>query len=270
MEPRVLVTGATSGIGEATVDRLLETGWEVHATARSQEDLGQLEAKGAVPVQLDLRDEGSIRKAATVLGHEEPLHGLVHNAGIGIPGAVEDLPPAAWRQQFEVNVLGPAELTRCLAPALRRAEGRIVLVSSQAAMAPVPYYGAYCASKVALEAVGDALRLELAQAGVGVSIVQPGPVETGFQPRARELLERYVDVEASPHRAAYEDLDAVIVERLGAIGTGAVVDAIERALTARRAPARVPVGRLSWLGAKLAAWLPDPLSDRALRWVFQR
>lgn len=268
MARRVLVTGATSGIGAATVDRLMPD-WTVYATARRTEDLDELEAKGCHPVRLDLTDEASIRACAKAVGLEEGLDGVVHNAGIGIPGAIEDLPPEAWRQQLEVNVLGPTELTRLLSPALRRAKGRIVFVSSQAALTHLPLYGAYCASKQAIETVADTLRVELRDAGVKVSIVQPGPVQTRFQPRSRELLERYVDVDASPHRARYERVDEAIVDAAGSIPVEAVAAAIERGLTARWPPARIPVGRLSWLGAKVAQWLPASLQDRALRWFFK-
>lgn len=268
MERRVLVTGATSGIGKAAVERLVPD-WEVLATARSSDDLARLEAIGTTPVQLDLTDEASIRQAADTVGLDAPLDGLVHNAGIGIPGAVEDLPPAAWRQQFEVNLFGPIELTRQLSTALRAAEGRIVLVSSQAAITHLPLYGAYSSSKTALETVGDTLRAELRPAGVDVSIVQPGPVETGFQPRSRQLLDRHVDVEASPYRRGYERADEAILDAVGEVPVEDVAAAIERGLTARRAPARIPVGRLPWLGAKLASWLPAGMQDRVLRWFFR-
>lgn len=269
MSGRVLVTGASSGIGAATVQRLLADGWEVHATARRAEDLERLGEIGCEPVRLDLTEDESLREAAVQVGVEAPLDGLVHNAGIGIPGAVEDLAPEAWRQQFEVNVLGPIELTRQLSGALRAGEGRIVVVSSQAALTPVPYYGAYCASKTALETVADTLRLELRPAGVEVTIVQPGPVETEFQERAGELLERYVDVEASPHRARYERIEDVILETIGEVSVEEVASAIERGLTAKRPPTRIPVGRLPWLGAKVGSWLPDRVQDRMLRWVFR-
>lgn len=268
MARRVLVTGGTSGIGKATVERLVPE-WDVLATARRPDDLARLDAIGATPIQLDLTDQTSLQQAAEDVGIDTPLDGLVHNAGIGIPGAVEDLSPDAWRQQFGVNVLGPIELTRQLSPALRAAEGRIVLVSSQAAITHLPLYGAYCASKAALEVVGDTLRTELRPAGVRVSMVQPGPVETNFQARSRELLETHVDVEASPHQRAYERVDQALLDAVGEVPVEDVAQAIERGLTARWPPARIPVGRLPWLGAKAAAWMPAWLQDRVLRWFFR-
>lgn len=268
MADRVLLTGATSGIGQATIDRLLESGFEVWATARQPEDLDALEERGARAVELDLRDRDSLAAAAEAIGPGDPLDGLVHNAGIGIPGAVEDLEPEAWSKQFAVNVRGPLALTRELAPALRAAEGRIVAVSSLAALTHVPYYGAYCASKAALETAMDALRCELAPAGVDVTIVQPGPVETGFQPRSRRLLEAHVDVEDSPHREAYERVDEVFLAALPTVEAEDVAAAIERGLRDRRPPTRIPVGRRAWLGAKLLGWLPDRLQDRVLAWYF--
>lgn len=269
MPRRVLLTGATSGIGAAAIKRLRSEGWEVYASARKEEDLEALKKKGCTPVELDLMDPESIEEAARSVGIESSLDGLVHNAGIGIPGAMEDLGWEAWHQQFRVNVFGPAELTRQLSPALRSGGGRVVFVSSQAAIIPVPYYGAYCASKRAVEAVGDALRFELASAGVKVCMVQPGPVRTEFQGRSEALLERFVDVEASPHGEAYERVDESIVKSAPGVSVEDVVDAIMRGLTGRWVPARVPVGRLAWLGAVVASWLPEALQDRVLRRVFE-
>lgn len=269
MGRRVLLTGATSGIGEATVGRLIDDGWDVLATARRKTDLEALAERGATPVRLDLTDDESIREAAAQVDPSEPLDGLVHNAGVGVLGAIEDLGPDAWRHQFAVNLFGPLELTRQLAPALRAAEGRIVFVSSLAALTHVPLYGAYCTSKSALETAGDTLRAEMASAGVDVTMVEPGPVETRFQPRARELLETYVDVEASPHRRSYERLEDAILGAMGEIPVEKVAKAIERGLTARRPPTRIPVGRLAWIGAKLVGWLPARVQDRVLGWFFR-
>ncbi len=248
--------------------RLLAEDWTVYATARRDGDLEELKARGCTPVRLDLSSLESIQEAAREVGIESTLDGLVHNAGVGIPGAIEDLGPGAWQQQFDVNVTGPIELTRQLSPALRSAKGRVVFVSSQAAITPVPYYGAYCASKRALEAVADALRFELREAGVEVCIVQPGPVRTEFQDRAGDLLDRYVDVEASPHRSAYERIDESILEAAGEIPVEKVAGAIIRALTGRWVPARVPVGWWAWAGAVLASWLPAKVQDRVLGRVF--
>lgn len=267
MARRVLVTGATSGIGEATVDRLLDEGADVLATARSAEDLERLAEQGADPIELELRDPDSLAEAAGEVGADRPLDGLVHNAGIGIPGAVEDLGRKAWQRQFDVNLFGPVELTRLLAPALREAEGRIVLVSSLAALTHLPYYAAYCASKAALETVGDTLRLEMGPAGVDVSIIEPGPVATRFQARAGALLGEHVDVEASPHADAYEGVDERFVESMPTVSADDVARAIMKGLTARRPPTRIPVGRRSWMATKVLGWLPDRLQDRMLRWA---
>lgn len=287
MAHRILVTGATSGIGKATAERLLNGGHEVWASARSSKDLAALEEQGAHPVQLDLTDPASLASAVDQILAEgqgakrtqtqQPaaerqagLRGVVHNAGIGVPGAIEDLEREAVDQQMEVNLVGPLDLTRRLAPALRQAQGRIVFVSSLAALTHVPYYGAYCASKAALEAAADTLRLEMEPSGVRVSIVEPGPVATGFQQRARRLLEAHVDVAASPHEQAYERVDEAILDALPAVSVEDVAAAIERGLMSRRPPTRIPVGRRAWLGAKVLGWLPDRLQDRVLRWMFGR
>jgi short-subunit dehydrogenase len=266
MARRVLVTGATSGIGQATVRRLDEKGFEVWGTARDPEDLEALGALGVRPVRLDLENADSIASAVREVDPARELHGLVHNAGVGVPGAIEDLGPDAWRRQFDVNVFGPVELTRRLVPALRKADGRVVLVSSQATLAPVPYYGAYRASKAALEAIGDALRFELDD--VDATIVQPGVADTSFQATARSLLDEHVDMEASRHGEAYEDVDAMIDDALPSVEMDAIVDAIEEALIASSPKTRKPVGRASWLGAKLLGLLPARVQDRVLRWMF--
>lgn len=186
----VLVTGCSSGIGLAAARLLRERGWLVVPTARKPGDLERLRAEDFNPVRLDVADPASVRGAADealrVFGGQ--IGGLVNNAGFGQPGAMEDLTREAMRYQFEVNVFGLQELTNRLLPAMRRQGwGRIVNVSSVLGRSSLPFMGIYAASKYAVEAMSDALRVELRGTGVSVSIVEPGPIATDFRKNSGDL-----------------------------------------------------------------------------------
>jgi NAD(P)-dependent dehydrogenase (short-subunit alcohol dehydrogenase family) len=174
----LLVTGASSGIGLASARLMKARGWRVLATARNEADLARLEGEeGVEALRLDLADLASVAAcAAEALKRTEGrLFGLFNNAAFGQVGAVEDLSADILRRQIEVNVIATHELTRLVLPAMRRqGEGRIVQCSSVLGLISAPYRGAYCASKFALEALSDALRLELAGSGIRVSIIEPG------------------------------------------------------------------------------------------------
>ena len=182
----VLVTGASSGIGRATALLLRDRGWTVFPTARRPEDLAALRAESFDPLPLDLDDPASVAAAASAVLERTSgrLGALVNNAGYGQPGALEDVSRDALRRQFETNVLGPADLTARLIPAFRaQRAGRIVFLSSVVGRVAIPFMGAYCASKFAVEALGDEWRMELAAAGISVSLVEPGPIATSFRRR---------------------------------------------------------------------------------------
>ena len=182
----VLVTGASSGIGRATALLLRDRGWTVFPTARRPEDLDALRAEGFDPLPLELSDSSSVAAAASAVLDRTSgrLGALVNNAGYGQPGALEDVSRDALRRQFETNVLGPADLTARLIPAFRaQRAGRIVFLSSVVGRVAIPFMGAYCASKFAVEALGDEWRMELAAAGISVSLVEPGPIATSFRRR---------------------------------------------------------------------------------------
>ncbi|WP_241518147.1 MULTISPECIES: SDR family NAD(P)-dependent oxidoreductase [Cyanobium] len=191
--PTVLVTGASSGIGAATARLLLERGWRVFAAARRLEAMEPLAALGAEVMALDLSDEHSRRELAEQLTAKVgALDALVNNAGFGEVGPLETLPLDRARAIFEVNVFGLMGLTQQLLPAMReRGRGRIVNISSIAGRWVSPGSGWYGASKFALEALSDALRLELKAFGVSVVVVEPGVIATDFAnvaaPRSREL-----------------------------------------------------------------------------------
>jgi NAD(P)-dependent dehydrogenase (short-subunit alcohol dehydrogenase family) len=213
----ILVTGCSSGIGLATARLLHRRGWRVFATARRAEDLARLAGdEGLEAVALELADPASIEAcAAHVLAATEGrLEALFNNAAYGQVGAVEDLTPEVLRRQLEVNLIGTHDLTRRLVPTMRRqGHGRIVQCSSVLGLVSGRYRGAYSASKFALEALSDAMRLELAGSGIRVSLVEPGPIRTRFIDNVLAAFEGAIDWQASPHRAEYE-------RRLAALRSG--------------------------------------------------
>jgi NAD(P)-dependent dehydrogenase (short-subunit alcohol dehydrogenase family) len=192
----VLVTGCSSGIGAATATLLRDRGWQVFPTARKPEDLDALRAAGFAPIALDLADPASIESAARDLLARTggTLGALVNNAGFCQAGALEDLPREALRAQFETNVFGLHDLTRRLLPVFRQqACGRIVNISSVLGRIGSPMLGAYCASKFAVEALSDALRVELWNTGIWVALVEPGAIVSRFRKNAAEALDRSLD-----------------------------------------------------------------------------
>ena len=203
----VVVTGCSSGIGRAALPVLAARGYRVIASARRPGDVDALQADGFETLRLDLADADSVAEAASHLLHlgGGRVYGLFNNGGYGQPGAVEDVSREALRAQFETNVFGWHDLTRRLLPAMRAAgEGRIVQNSSVLGLVSLRFRGAYNASKHALEALSDTLRMELAGSGVHVSLIEPGPVRSEFRVNARRMFERNVDRRASSFRETYE------------------------------------------------------------------
>jgi len=182
-------------------------GWRVFATARKPEDLARLKDEdGLETLYLDYAEPQSIAAAAVQVleATDGALDALFNNGAYGQPGAVEDVPPDALRAQFEANVVGWLDLTQRVIPAMRaRREGRIVFCSSVLGLISAPYRGAYCASKFAVEALADALRMELADTGIHVSLIEPGPIATRFIEHALEHYRRNIDLERSAHREIY-------------------------------------------------------------------
>src|SRR3990172_7462174 len=180
----VVVTGASTGIGEACALRMDKLGWRVFAGVRNEADAQRLrqEASGQLtPIMLDVTDQAQIEAAAKTVGDalgEAGLSGLVNNAGVSVPGPLEFLPIDELRRQLEVNVSGQIAVTQASLPLLRRGHGRIVNIGSISGKLSTPLMGAYCASKFAMEALTDALRQELRPWGIDVAIVEPGNINT--------------------------------------------------------------------------------------------
>jgi NAD(P)-dependent dehydrogenase (short-subunit alcohol dehydrogenase family) len=202
----ILVTGCSSGIGYTCAHGMQARGWRVIATARKPADLSRLAEEGLEALPLDYADPASIAACAErvleLTGGR--LYGLFNNGAYSQPGAVEDLTVEALRGQFEANFFGWHDLTRRFIPAMRRAgEGRIVQCSSVLGLVAFKWRGAYNASKFALEALSDTLRLELAGSGVHVAIIEPGPIRSRLRLTAIEHFRRNIDIEASVHRVEY-------------------------------------------------------------------
>ena len=183
-----IVTGASSGIGEATALHLRDLGFDVHAGVRRDDDAQRLAGLGLQPLKLDVTDPDSIAAAATSISGR-PVAALVNNAGIAVSAPLELVPIDQLRNQMEINFIGQVAVTQALLPALRSARGRIVNVSSIGGRIALPLAGPYAASKFALEAATDSLRRELRHLGVKVIAVEPGGVKTPIWDKGSETAD---------------------------------------------------------------------------------
>jgi NAD(P)-dependent dehydrogenase (short-subunit alcohol dehydrogenase family) len=280
--PVALVTGASTGIGRATALRLAKNGWTVLAGVRDPAAGESLlaEATGAgrvVALTLDVTDAEQIADAARKVDEETAqagrpgsgrLDALVNNAGIGIGGPLEIIPLDDVRRQFEVNVFGQIAVTQALLPALRRARGRIVFVSSIGGRVAVAFTAPYAASKHALEAIGDALRVELHASNVQVALIEMASVATPIWGKARAEAERVnIPPELEPaYGSALAGMEKAMQDAADSgIPPEQLAETIEGALTSSRMKARYLVGRRA-KGMLLAKrLLPDHVFDRVVR-----
>ena len=273
----VLVTGASTGIGAALARRLDRAGYRVFAGVRRGEDGDRLRAGASSrlePIRLDVTRSDQVAAAAAAVDAEvgpAGLRGLVNNAGIVVGGPLEFLPLERFREQLEVNVVGLLAVTQALLPLLRRARGRIVNIGSVSGKTVTPLIGPYAASKHALEAVNDALRLELAPAGIEVALIEPGPVQTPIWDKGRAALEEAPRI-YPPRALELYGRQMALVGRLAAanadtgVTTEPVVDAVIHALESARPKTRYLIGR----GARLRAGLRWLLPDRAMDALIHR
>ncbi|MDE3042068.1 MAG: SDR family oxidoreductase [Nitrospirota bacterium] len=276
----VVVTGASTGIGAACALDCASRGMTVFAGVRDPRAGEALAAKGGpslIPVTLDVTDEPSIRRSVEIVRRvvgEAGLGGLINNAGIAIGSPLEVIPLSQLRTQFEVNVIGQIAVTQAFLPLLRRGRGRIVNMGSIAGRGTIPLLGPYSASKYALEALTDALRMELQPWGIQVSIIEPGAIATPIWEKSDKAAG---DLEASASEAAkalYGEAvirirDVVAKSAQRAISPDAVVRVVHHALTAAHPKTRYLVGADATARAWMVKWLPDRVQDRLLAWVLK-
>jgi NAD(P)-dependent dehydrogenase (short-subunit alcohol dehydrogenase family) len=262
----VLITGCSSGIGRCLALGLHARGYRVFATVKQAKDIAALRAAGLESLVLDLRSSDSIRAAvgAVLANCDGQLYALINNGAYGQPGAVEDLTRETLRLQFETNLFGTQELTNRLLPVMRaRNEGRIVQISSLLGIVCMGYRGAYNASKFALEALSDTLRLELRGTNIFIALVEPGPITSRFRDNAYRAYQAHIDKTRSAHRDYYERVE----RRLGGtkplpftLPPEAVLAKVVHALEARRPKLRYPVT----VPSHLFTWLRRVLPGRTL------
>lgn len=273
----VLITGASTGIGRTAALHLDARGWRVFAGVRKEGDAGSLREAGSermTPLMLDVLDSVQVDAAAERIGEvvgSAGLDGLVNNAGIAVPGPLETLPIEDFERQIGVNLTAHVAVTQALLPAIRKARGRIVFITSIGGLMAFPMFGAYHAAKFGLEAVGDVFRQELRPWGIKVAVVEPGSIATPIWERGLEQ----VDSLAARARDGHADLYGKAIEAYREVArkTGArgiapekVAEKIEHALSARRPRSRYLVGA----DARGQAFAAKLLPDRLLDWIVAR
>ena len=272
----VLITGCSSGIGHATAERLVAAGWTVYATARKPETLAGLEARGCRTLALDVTDEASMQAAvAAVEGEHGAIGALVNNAGYSQSGAIETVPMAKVRAQFETNVFGLVRLCQLVLPGMRRQRaGRIVNLSSMGGKLVFPGGGFYHATKYAVEAISDALRFEVRGFGIDVILIEPGLIRTAFGDTAVHGVS-----EAIPADGPYAEFNTAVatatanvydngpLARLGG-PPDAVAKKIAKAITATRPRARYTVTASARALIGQHAVMPDSAWDAMMRTQF--
>ena len=264
-----LVTGGSSGIGEATAKLLAANGFTVYAAARRIDRMRHLEQSGVIPLSLDVTDDESTQRAVqTIIDAEGSIDVLVNNAGYGSYGAIEDVSMDEARRQFEVNMFGLARITQLVLPVMRaRGAGRIINISSMGGKIYTPFGGWYHATKHALEGWSDCLRLEVEPLGIAVSIVEPGGIKTEWGSIAADNLE-LVSANGSYANAALDAAESMrnLYRGNRLSSPDVVAKAVLAAATSKRPRTRYAVGYM----AKPSILMRRLLSDRAFDWIIQR
>ena len=271
MHKPVLVTGASSGIGEATAIHLAHKGFKVYAAARSMDKLKTLSGLGGggiEPLEMDVTDEGSIERGLGVIADAgETLFGVVNNAGVSVMGPIEQVPGNEWRRLYETNVFGVVNVIQAVLPQMRKAgAGRIVNIGSVAGRIVAPFFGVYGSSKHAIEGISDALRREVKPHGVKVSLIRPGFINTPFGEQEQESLLPYLG-EGEPYLRQIEIFKAWHAKgHPNAKPPIIVAEKVYHALTAEHPHSRytVPAKFIPYL--MLRNLLPSAIVDR----VFER
>lgn len=267
----VVITGASTGIGEACALHLDSLGFSVFAGVRKQVDGEALTSKASPrlrPLILDVTDQQTILAAADSVKQQSPvgLAGLVNNAGIVVAAPLEFVPLDDLRRQFEVNVVGQIATTQAFLPLLRAARGRVVNIGSIGGRLSGPFVGPYSASKFAMEALTDSLRIELIPWGIEVSIIEPGNIATPIWDKsAASADQRRMEAPKEMESLYHEEIDAMYeyAKKQGDSGIPAleVAKVVAQALTARKPKTRYLVGSDAKLQAYIALRLPDRVRD---------
>ncbi len=271
----ILITGTSSGIGRQAALTLKERNWQVFATARNPSHVQELSNLDLTGIQMDLTNPTSIHQAVkTVLAITgNKLDALFNNAGILIAGGIDDLTPEMIKLQFETNVFGPIELIRQILPIMRQqGHGRIIQNSSILGVITMPYYGAYNASKFALEAFSLTLRQECKNTGIKVSIINPGPIQSELRSHAHEHYQKTIAaLDDTPHKTAYSQLEQKYFSSSGSSGKlrqppEAVMKQLIHALESNHPNIHYFVG---W-PAKCLALLNKILPERMMSWLLSK
>ena len=270
MKPSILITGCSSGIGRYCAEQLHSAGYQVIASCRKADDVSELKKLGLSCVQLDVTDEASIRAAIeeTLTLTNGNLDLLFNNAAYGQGGAIEDLPTGALRAQFETNLFGLHELTRSVIPIMiKQGYGKIVQNSSVLGLVAMKYRGAYVASKFALEGYTDALRLELTDTNIAVSLIEPGPIESRFRANSLNVVKNTIDTANSRHAESYQKtLARLASEENGAftLGPEAVLKPLLSIINSPSPKPRYYVTKPTYVLGFLRRLLPSKMLDKLL------
>ncbi len=271
----IVITGASTGIGRACALHLDQLGFRVFAGVRRDADGAALQSAASdrlTPLRIDVTDGATIAAARDQVGAAASgrgVFGLVNNAGVGVGGPLEFVPLDDLRRQFEVNVIGQVAVTQAFLPMLRQARGRIVNIGSIVGRMATPFIGPYSASKFALEAINDALRVELRPWGIAVAIVEPGSIATPIWEKGKETSKQVSDDLSPEGRELYGAAVSSLLETMAefekrAVPAERVAKAVTHALLSKRPKTRYLVGTDARLQAALAAVVPDRITDRLI------
>ena len=269
----ILITGCSSGIGFDAAQGLAARGWRVFATCRQEADAARLRGMGLESFGLDYADSASIAAAVAEVKSRTGgrLDALYNNGAIACPGAVEDLPTAALRANFEVNLFGYHDLILQVIPMMRaQGAGRIINCSSVLGLVPMKWRGAYVATKYAVEGLTDVLRLEMEGTGIRVILIEPGPITSNIRKNSIPHFEKWIDWKASARAAEYDGLRARLYEKRGPdrfeLPASAVTAKLIHALESPKPHARYFVTKATYLMNIARRVLPTA----ALDWMIRR
>ena len=263
----ILVTGASSGIGHATALTLIAAGHTVYGAARRVERMADLEAAGGHAVAMDITETAQVSDCiARILSEQGRIDVLVNNAGYAVYGSVEDVPIHAARRQFEVNLFGLAELTQGILPHMRgQGSGHIINITSVGGKIYSPLGAWYHATKHALEGWSDCLRIETAQFGINVSIIEPGAIDSGFgDVMTGPMLEMSGDGPYGPMARSVSEGQKKFYNGSADSRPQVIADVIEKAIAAKRPKTRYAAGKMARTTLAMRRWLSDRMFDRAV------